>query len=47
MNKEYCMKNRCNGCKNYDYCFEYKKKRKNNKKLKNNSIFDKKRQNNK
>lgn len=27
MNKEYCMKNRCNGCKNYAICFNYKPKR--------------------
>ena len=34
MNKEYCMKNRCNGCKNYGICFNYKPK--NKKRSKNN-----------
>lgn len=27
MNIKYCMKNRCNGCKNYGICFNYKPKR--------------------
>lgn len=26
MNKEYCMRNRYNGCKNYGICFNYKPK---------------------
>lgn len=42
MNKEYCMKNRCNGCKNYGICFNYKPKmkREDNRKIKKYSIFD-------
>ena len=27
-NFKYCMKNKCNGCKNYNRCFEYKPRKK-------------------
>ena len=45
MNKEYCMKNKCQGCRRYGICFNYKPKRRmkvylkvKSKKLKNLSI---------
>lgn len=38
MNMKYCMKNKCNGCKNYDRCFGYKPRKKENKKEKEGEI---------
>ena len=32
-NLKYCMKNRCNGCKNYGICFNYKPKRRKGKRM--------------